>query len=445
MALISAILEILQRPTIGDVLTELMMLMTPLWIAVFVGVLVGWAWRPKWANLIDSSKSKGSSDSSPISSFSGLVQPLFSTGLGSIPGLNSLKMQLPSCISWTDGDDDGGFHQPSLPNSDCRLVELQFSFDFLDMIGSENSAHVTENDLEHICRLVEEKDGGPAWIQMMDRSTETMSYQAWRRDPENGPPQYRSRSVYEDATPEMMRDFFWDDDSRKKWDDMLIDAQTLEECPTTGTMVVHWTRKFPFFCSDREYIIGRRIWESGRSYYCVTKGVPYPSVPRRNKPRRVDLYYSSWCIRAVESKREVGQLTACEVLLFHHEDMGIPWELAKLGVRQGMWGAVKKIDPGLRAYQRERASGAPLSSCAFMAQINTNFSRKDMRSLEATKSGSAEGENRDKTEKPLGRNIPKVLVVGGAIALACSLDRGLLTKAVIFGVARRFAKIGKRL
>lgn len=29
--------------------------------------------------------------------------------------------------------------------------------------------------------------------------------------------------------------------------------------------------QFPFFCSDREYIIGRRIWESERTYYCVTK------------------------------------------------------------------------------------------------------------------------------------------------------------------------------
>lgn len=29
--------------------------------------------------------------------------------------------------------------------------------------------------------------------------------------------------------------------------------------------------QFPFFCKDREYIIGRRIWECGRSYYCVTK------------------------------------------------------------------------------------------------------------------------------------------------------------------------------
>ncbi|QHN83021.1 uncharacterized protein DS421_20g700980 [Arachis hypogaea] len=64
--------------------------------------------------------------------------------------------------------------------------------------------------------------------------------------------------------------------------------------------MVHWVRKFSFFfCSDREYIIGRRIWDAGQAYYCVTKGVPCPSMPRHNKPKRVDLHYSSWCIRLV--------------------------------------------------------------------------------------------------------------------------------------------------
>lgn len=29
--------------------------------------------------------------------------------------------------------------------------------------------------------------------------------------------------------------------------------------------------QFPFFCSDREYIIGKRIWEAGKTYYCITK------------------------------------------------------------------------------------------------------------------------------------------------------------------------------
>lgn len=147
-------------------------------------------------------------------------------------------------------------------------------------------------------------------------------------------------------------------------------------------------------------------------------------------------------IHTVESKID-GRLTACEVLLFHHEDMGIPWEIAKLGVRQGMWGAVKKIDPALRAYQKHRASEAPLSRSASMAQINTQVSIEKLKSLEGENS-LAEVENLDTSQKPAGRNIPKLLFVGGAIALACSLDRGLLTKAVIFGVGRRFTGIGKR-
>lgn len=125
--------------------------------------------------------------------------------------------------------------------------------------------------------------------------------------------------------------------------------------------------------------------------------------------------------------------------------MGIPWEIAKLGVRQGMWGAVKKIDPGLRAYQKQRASGDPLSRCGFMARINTKVSPDYLRSLEDNDTDLSAVEISNSSEKPLGKNIPKLLVVGGAIVLACSLDRGLLTKAVIFGVARRFAKIGRRL
>lgn len=62
---------------------------------------------------------------------------------------------------------------------------------------------------------------------------------------QTGPPQYRSSSVFEDATPEMVRDFFWDDEFRIKngWDDMLLQYSTLEECPSTGAMVVQWVRK----------------------------------------------------------------------------------------------------------------------------------------------------------------------------------------------------------
>ncbi|PKI76428.1 hypothetical protein CRG98_003223 [Punica granatum] len=278
---------------------------------------------------------------------------------------------------------------------------------------------------------------------MLDRSTTTMSYHASRRDPETGPPQYRTRTVFEDATPEMVRDFFWDDDFRPKWDNKLAYSSTIEECLTTGNMVVHWIRKFPFFCSDREYIIGRRIWESGRSYYCVTKGVSAP-IPRQDEPKRVDLYFSSWFIRAVESGKNDGQLTACEVLLFHYEDMGIPYEIAKLGVRQGMWGVVKKIEPSLRAYQKARFLGEPISRPAYMAHINTKVNPELVQAIKVAPD-STETDKTAIASKPAVGIFPKVLLVGGAIVLACSLNRGLLSKAVIVSAAGRLADMRKKM
>ncbi|KAI6706947.1 hypothetical protein NL676_009909 [Syzygium grande] len=436
-SVMAVVLEILRGAASGGSLGEALVLVACVGISVILGVLVGWSWRPRWANPSSEFLNRENNNNNHHSLNQNFLNlsALASTGVSSVLSLNSLRLQLPSWVSRSveDVSEAPTFSDPPTAISDSSPSRGE----------RDKSSLVKGDDLEHLCRLVEVKDGGPAWIQMMDRSVPTMSYQAWRRDPETGPPQYRSRTVFEDATPEMVRDFFWDDEFRSKWDDMLVHSSILEECPTTGTMMVQWVRKFPFFCSDREYIIGRRIWESGRSYYCVTKGVPCSSIPRRNKPRRVDLYYSSWCIRAVESRRGDGQLTACEVLLFHHEDMGIPWEIAKLGVRQGMWGAVKKIEPGLREYQKERASEAPRSRCAFLAQINTKVRPDHLKSLEsAGKEDSSEIEARDESRKPL---VPKLLLVGGAIALACSLDRGLLTRAVIFGVARRFGNVGRKL
>ncbi|PON71971.1 START domain containing protein [Parasponia andersonii] len=403
MALVEALQRILERPTMMGVCTEMMMFLSPIWVAFLVGVMVGWAWKPNWPNLREDNL--GCSSSKP------------------------LDLSSPS----DDSPEKGISISPSGFDA-CRALESD----------EGNSNVISEEDLEHLCQLVEMKDVGPTWIEMMDRSTPTMYHKAWRRDPKTGPPQYRSSTIFENATPEMVRDFFWDDEFRSKWDDMLAYSKTLEECPTTGTMLVHWVRKFPFFCKDREYIIGRRIWELGRLYYCITKGVPCPSVPRHDKPRRVDLYYSSWCVRPVESTSGDGQLTACEVLLFHHEDMGIPWELAKIGVKKGLWGTVKKIDTGFRAYQKERASGAPLSRPAFMASINTKINPDYMRSL-GEADDSLETQLGTSSEKQQGRNIRKLLIIGGAIIFACTLDHGLLTKTLIFGVARRFANVGKRL
>lgn len=115
MVLVSTLVEIFQRPSIGDVIAELMMVIAPLWIAVLVGVLVGWSWKPKWANLY------GAIDSSPSSS------SLFQQLSGSIPSLSSLKLQLPTFISDNSSINKEG--SSSMSATGCRLVPTLVSIE----------------------------------------------------------------------------------------------------------------------------------------------------------------------------------------------------------------------------------------------------------------------------------------------------------------------------
>lgn len=108
MALVSALLEIFRRPSLAEVLCELFIFIAPLWIAVIVGVLVGWAWKPKWVSLVGRDMSDcAASKQDSSSSF---------TYFASIPSLNSLKFPLPS---WSADDE---LHKETLPNSDSRFV-----------------------------------------------------------------------------------------------------------------------------------------------------------------------------------------------------------------------------------------------------------------------------------------------------------------------------------
>ena len=138
---------------------------------------------------------------------------------------------------------------------------------------------------------------------------------------------------------------------------------------------------------------------------------------------------------------------ACEVIFFHHEDMGIPWEIAKLGVRQGMWGTAKKIEQGFRWYQKERACSNKISQHVAMAQMSTKIDQNYLTRLESDEN---EDDSHSETLVPLEKqeglsiNMPKFLVIGGALILACTLNHGLLTKAVVSGVASRFGNIARR-
>lgn len=428
--------EFMKKPALVETFVDILLCAVPIWLAVMIGLVIGWSWRPRWTGLVFlglRSKFRFLWAAPPGFGarrfwFAFTALSAFSLGRKILSNFRGRSKES------TTAEPVTSVSVPSLEEHGCiSTVSLD-----------EEQNIVTEKDLEHLLQLLEGKVGEMAWQSLMKRSTPNMSYQAWRHEPEKGPTIYRTRTVFEDATPELVRDFFWDDEFRPKWDPMLSYFKILEECPQTGTMIVQWIKKFPFFCSDREYIFGRRIWETGKTYYCVTKEVPYPSLPKRDKPRRVDLYFSSWIIKAVESRKGDGQLSACEVTLVHYEDMGIPKDVAKLGVRHGMWGTVKKLHSGVRAYQLARKSVTSLSRSSLMAQITTkiSFDDDDLDSAEliSIEDGSSPAV-RSREQRDHGGGFDwKWVVIGGAVAVVCGLQTGVIGKAMLLGAGQRLAR-----
>ncbi|CAH2079174.1 unnamed protein product [Thlaspi arvense] len=388
----SDLMHFLKKPSFAETFVDIILCAVPIWLAVMIGLLIGWSWRPRWTGLI-------------YLGFRSKLRFLWTAP----PGFGARRL-------WLAFTALSAF-------SVCRTIWSRLDKSAAGSSASSQTPELVEESLQS-------DDTGLVSSYVFKNVTVS-----WKRLGAMS----LSRTVFEDATPDIVRDFFWDDEFRPKWDFMLANFKTLEEDTQTGTMIVQWRKKFPFFCSDREYIIGRRIWESGNKYYCVTKGIPYPALPKRDKPRRVEVYFSSWVIRAVESRKGDGQQTACEVSLVHYEDMGIPKDVAKLGVRHGMWGAVKKLNSGLRAYQAARKPpGSSLSRIAQMARITTRLN------LDSTET-STEDEDRSRAMDYARRQRDnlrmdwKWFVVGG-VALACGIHTGIIGKALLAGAGQRLAR-----
>jgi hypothetical protein len=126
--------------------------------------------------------------------------------------------------------------------------------------------------------------------------------------------------------------------------------------------------------------------------------------------------------------------------------MGIPKDVAKLGVRHGMWGAVKKLHAGVRAYQlarkTESCSGSPPSRCALLAQITTKIPVTVLNEESGTGAGEGVGTaNRYRKQIEHRGGIDwRLIAVGGTVAVVCGLHSGLIGKALLFGAAKRLAR-----
>lgn len=99
MALYAALVQICNQPALADVVRDLVLFISPLWFALFFGVLLGWTWKPNWVK--------------------------FDTDFLLFDSKSLKFVQLPNCVSWIS---DALFEkemicsQENLGTSACRLV-----------------------------------------------------------------------------------------------------------------------------------------------------------------------------------------------------------------------------------------------------------------------------------------------------------------------------------
>ncbi|KAJ8486075.1 hypothetical protein OPV22_018560 [Ensete ventricosum] len=161
---------------------------------------------------------------------------------------------------------------------------------------------ITDADLRDLMISLEGKPKrNERWEDLIDKRSDLVSYKAKFFRPKDGPLKYYSVTIFEKCSPELLRDFYMDNQYRKKWDNIVIHHEQLQDCE-------------------------------------------HPMPVRRNKYVRVGILRSGWRIRKVPGR------DACEMILVHQEDAGINIEMVKLGFAKGVWSYVSKMNNALREY-----------------------------------------------------------------------------------------------
>ncbi|KAL3007855.1 hypothetical protein AAZX31_07G000700 [Glycine max] len=236
------------------------------------------------------------------------------------------------------------FFFASSPSSPSTSLLLSDSINSNSSSRSRTSNFVTDADLKFLMEILDEKLDSDKWEDVLDKRNHHLCYSVKCCKPKNGPLKYLSKTVFNDISSEMLRNFYMDNDYRKQWDKTLVEHNQLQVDKSDGTEVGHTIKKFPLL-KPREYVLAWKLWEgSDETFYCFMKECEHPLAPRQRKYVRVEFFRSGWRIR------EVPGSNACEITMFHQEDAGLNTEMAKLAFRKGIWNYVCKMDNALRRY-----------------------------------------------------------------------------------------------
>ncbi|XP_028759096.1 uncharacterized protein LOC114718015 [Neltuma alba] len=301
---------------------------------------------------------------------------------------------------------------------------------------SRISEFVTDADLkflmENLDELFHEND---KWEAVIDKSNKNLSYYAKCCKPKDGPLKYLSMTVFDEVSPEVLREFYLDSDYRKKWDKTVVEHEQLQVDKSSGIEVGRTIKKFPLL-SPREYVLAWKLWEGrDKTFYCFIKECQHPLAPYHRKYVRVKFFRSGWRIRKVPGRN------ACEITMFHQEDAGLNTELAKLAFARGIWSYVCKMDDALRRYSSR--SSSVTTSANLMQKVPTHLDTIHSNGAHPTiLHEHVTDESRKKTlfKRPSGKFVANsLLLVGGAICLS----RGHSSLGAKVALAYMLTKLGK--
>ncbi|KAE8736277.1 Polyketide cyclase/dehydrase and lipid transport superfamily protein isoform 2 [Hibiscus syriacus] len=303
---------------------------------------------------------------------------------------------------------------------------------------------VNDSDLKFLIDNLDEKgNDDDKWEIVIDKKNNFLSYRAKCCKPKDRPLKYLSTTVFESCTPDLLRDFYMDNDYRKQWDKTVIDHMQLQVDTTTGIEIGRTVKKFPLL-TPREYILAWRLWQGkDRSFYCFIKECEHLSAPRQKKYVRVEYF------------RSVPGRDASEIRMFHQEDAGLNVEMAKLAFAKGIWNYLCKMDNALRNYPvtNHPPTGSSVSAVTLMPQelvadivVNIQVPPElDARTGTTFSSVSGSVASDDESKKKLLRRPSKKLVakslllLGGVIYL-CRAHSALGGKVTVSYILTKLRK-----
>ncbi|KAG4158191.1 hypothetical protein ERO13_D02G105300v2 [Gossypium hirsutum] len=298
---------------------------------------------------------------------------------------------------------------------------------------------VSDSDLKFLIdNLDEKRNEDENWENVIDKKNNFLSYKAKCCKSKDRPLKYLSTAVFESCSPELLRDFYMDNDYRKQWDKTILDHVQLQVYTTSGVEIGRTLKKFPLL-TPREYILAWRLWEGkDTTLYCFIKDCEHPSAPRQKKYVRVEYFRSGWQIRKVPGR------DASEIRMFHQEDAGLNVEMAKLAFAKGAWSFLCKMDNALRNYSsiNHPPSTPSVWAATLIQKVPPDLDyRTDITSAVPT-SVAYNDESRKKKllRRPSKKFLAKALLLLGGVIYLCRAHSALGTKVTMACILTKLRK-----